>query len=92
MVLLFERLVPQVRVLQDANLGLVTTITASLAESLYPQFMPTGLERWPDTGQSHFVTFSCPHRERKYVRREDYQLFLVCREEMRRRFGMRVYG
>ena len=54
--------------------------------------MPTGLERWQDTGQSHFVTFSCHHRERKFVGREVYELFPVCLEEMRCRFGMRVYG
>ena len=54
--------------------------------------MPTGLERWQDTGESHFVTFSCHHRQRKFVSREVYELFPVCLEEMRCRFGTRVYG
>jgi putative transposase len=54
--------------------------------------MPTGLKRYHQSGQSHFVTFSCYHRQPKFVDATIYGLFPVCLENMRRLFAMRIYG
>ena len=54
--------------------------------------MPRGLRRFHDSGQSHFVTFSCYRRQPNFVNASVYDLFPVCLEYMRRRFAMRVYG
>jgi REP element-mobilizing transposase RayT len=54
--------------------------------------MPQNLRRYHESGQSHFVTFSCYHRRPKFATADAYDLFPVCLEEMRRRFRMRVYG
>ena len=54
--------------------------------------MPQNLRRYHESGQSHFVTFSCYHRRPKFASADAYDLFPVCLEEMRRRFRMRVYG
>jgi putative transposase len=53
--------------------------------------MPRGLRRFQDSGQSHFITFSCYRRQPNFVNAAVY-LFPVCLEDMRRRFDMRVYG
>ena len=54
--------------------------------------MPRGLVRFHNSGQSHFITFSCRHRQPKFVNGAVYRLFEICLEDMRRRFPMRVYG
>jgi REP-associated tyrosine transposase len=54
--------------------------------------MPRGLRRFHDSGQSHFITFSCYRRQPNFVNAAVYDLFPLCLEEMRRRFDMRVYG
>ena len=54
--------------------------------------MPRGLRRFHESGQSHFVTFSCYRRQPNFVNAAVYDLFPMCLEEMRRRFNMRVYG
>ncbi len=54
--------------------------------------MPRGLRRFQESGQSHFVTFSCYRRQPNFVNATVYDLFPLCLEEMRRRFDMRVYG
>ena len=54
--------------------------------------MPRGLRRFQESGQSHFVTFSCYRRQPNFVSAAVYDLFPRCLEHMRRRFGMRVYG
>ena len=54
--------------------------------------MPSGLHRFHESGRSHFLTFSCYHRQPKFVSAAVYDLFPVCLEDMRRRFDMRVYG
>ncbi len=54
--------------------------------------MPRGLRRFHQSGQSHFITFSCYRRQPNFVNAAVYDLFPVCLEEMRRRFHMRVYG
>ena len=45
-----------------------------------------------DSGQSHFITFSCYRRQPNFVNAAVYDLFPVCLGDMRRRFDMRVYG
>ena len=54
--------------------------------------MPRGLRRFHQSGQSHFLTFSCYHRQPNFVNATVYDLFPLCLEGMRRRFDMRVYG
>ncbi|MGB8885211.1 MAG: transposase [Candidatus Korobacteraceae bacterium] len=58
----------------------------------YVQFMPTGLRRFHQSGDSHFITFSCYRRQPKFVNAAVYNLFPLCLERMRRHFQMRVYG
>ncbi len=50
------------------------------------------MRRRQQSGQSHFVTFSCYRRRPNFNCAEVYHLFPVCLEEMRRRFALRVYG
>ena len=54
--------------------------------------MPQGLRRFQQSGHSHFVTFSCYRRQPNFVSPAVYDLFPRCLEDMRRRFGMRIYG
>ena len=54
--------------------------------------MPSGLRRYHESGQSHFITFTCYHRRQYFVSSSSYDLFLMCLENMRRRFSMCVYG
>jgi putative transposase len=54
--------------------------------------MPDGLKRFQQTGNSHFVTFTCYHRRPNFSSPDVYDLFLDVLERMRRRFSMCVYG
>jgi putative transposase len=54
--------------------------------------MPRGPRRFHQSGQSHFITFSCYRRQPNFVDATVYGLFPLCLEEMRCRFDMRVYG
>ena len=54
--------------------------------------MPRGLRRYHESGLSHFVTFSCHHRQPNFNRADIYDLFPECLERMRRRFDLCVYG
>jgi putative transposase len=54
--------------------------------------MPQGLLRYHDSGQSHFLTFSCYQRNPKFADTMFYDLFPLCLEAMRLRFRMRIYG
>ena len=54
--------------------------------------MPTGLKRFHQTRGSHFVTFSCYRRQPNFSAPDTYDLFVRCLEDMRRRFGIRIYG
>ena len=54
--------------------------------------MPRGLHRYHESGQSHFITFSCYHRKPKFSGNRLYDLFPACLEAMRRQFQMRIYG
>ena len=54
--------------------------------------MPQGLRRFHQSGQPHFITFSCFGRRPNFVSPAVYDLFLLCLERMRRHFEMRIYG
>ena len=54
--------------------------------------MPHGLKRFQQSGQSHFVTFTCYHRRRGFDTPAVYDLFVQVLEQMRRRFVLCVYG
>jgi len=54
--------------------------------------MPRGLQRFQQSGHSHFVTFSCYRRQPYFDSVAAFDLFVGCLEEMRRRFEMCVYG
>lgn len=54
--------------------------------------MPDGLKRLHHSGQSHFITFSCYHRQPLLAQMQMQDAFLHALEQVRRRFGMRVYG
>lgn len=54
--------------------------------------MPHGLRRLQQSGQSHFVTFTCYHRRPGLVSACACDFFMEVLESMRRRFAMRVYG
>ncbi len=54
--------------------------------------MPWGLRRYHQSGQSHFVTFSCYRRKPKFSDGRLCDLLLTVLEQMRRRFRMRIYG
>jgi REP-associated tyrosine transposase len=54
--------------------------------------MPSGLRRFHQSGQSHFLTFSCYRRQANLSSPATYDLFVQCLEDMRRRFAMCIYG
>ncbi len=54
--------------------------------------MTQGLRRFHQSRQTHFLTFSCYHRQARFDSRDTYDLFLQSLEDMRRRFAMCVYG
>jgi putative transposase len=54
--------------------------------------MPRGLLRYHESGQSHFITFSCYRRKPKFADTRLYDLLPLCLEAMRLRFRMRIYG
>ena len=54
--------------------------------------MPSGLRRFQQSRQSHFVTFSCYRRQPYFSSPDVYELLVRCLEDMRRRFGLCVYG
>ena len=54
--------------------------------------MLRGLRRFQESGQSHFVTFSCYRRQPYFEATNLFELFVQCLEDMRRRFELYVYG
>ncbi len=54
--------------------------------------MPWGLKRLHQSGQSHFVTFSCYHRRPLFATAGTRRTFEAALERVRRMFGLRVYG
>ncbi len=54
--------------------------------------VPYGLKRYHETGQTHFVTFSCHDREPHLKNALLADAFLDSLEQVRRRYRMRVFG
>ena len=54
--------------------------------------MPQGLVRFQESGQTHFVTFSCVGRQPNFTSAVVYNLFLETLERTRLRFAVRIYG
>jgi putative transposase len=54
--------------------------------------MPSGLRRFQQSGQSHFLTFSCYRRQPKLNSPNACDLFVQCLEDMRCRFTVCIYG
>lgn len=54
--------------------------------------MPWSLKRFQNTGQSHFVTFSCYHRLPMFTTASRLLLFESALERVRKNFGLRVYA
>jgi putative transposase len=62
--------------------------------SLWPilPFMPRGLTRFQNSGQSHFVTFCCYHRHKLFTSDASMGVFESALERVRRNFGLCVYA
>jgi hypothetical protein len=54
--------------------------------------MPWGLTRFHESGQSHFVTFCCYHRDRLFTTDASRRTFVSALERVRRSYRLRVYG
>ncbi|MFZ3263733.1 MAG: transposase [Terriglobales bacterium] len=54
--------------------------------------MPWGLQRFQETGHSHFVTFSCHHRQQLLTADSGKRIFERALERVRRSFGLQVYA
>src|ERR1700690_3916741 len=54
--------------------------------------MPWGLQRFQETGHSHFVTFSCYHRQQLLIPNSAKRIFERALERVRRSFGLCVYA
>ena len=54
--------------------------------------MPQNLKRFQQSGQCHFVTFTCYHRRCGFDSPAVYDLFIEVLEQMRRRFALYIYG
>jgi REP-associated tyrosine transposase len=58
----------------------------------YILFMPWGLTRFHESGQSHFVTFCCDHRRRLLTTDAARRTFESALERARRSYRLHVYG
>lgn len=54
--------------------------------------MPWGLKRFQETGQVHYITFSCYKRRPNLRRDEACATFVAALERVRRDYGLRIYG
>jgi putative transposase len=54
--------------------------------------MPWGLQRFQETGRSHFVTFSCYHRRPLFMADPAKRIFELALERVRCSFRLCVYG
>ena len=54
--------------------------------------MPWGLERFHQSGQTHFVTFCCYHRQAGFLTADAKRTFELAVERVRRSFGLCIYG
>ena len=54
--------------------------------------MPSRLQRFHNSGQTHFITFSCWHRRPNFAEVATRPVFEAAVERVRRAFLLRVYG
>jgi putative transposase len=54
--------------------------------------VPWGLQRFHESGQSHFVTFCCYHRRPLFTAAPPRRIFEAALERIRRNFRLCVYG
>jgi putative transposase len=54
--------------------------------------VPSGLKRFQESGQSHFLTFSCYHRRPFFTTNTSRQTFETGLERVRESFDLWVYG
>jgi Transposase IS200 like len=54
--------------------------------------MPRGLKRFHHSRQTHFVTFCCYHRQRRFATDESRRVFESALERVRRSFRLYIYG
>jgi len=54
--------------------------------------MPWGLKRFQESGQTHFVTFSCYHRRPLLTTDPARRTFELALERVRHTFALRIYG
>lgn len=55
-------------------------------------FMPWGLKRFQNTGQSHFITFCCYHRRPLFIPETNRRVFELALERVRGCFDLRVFA
>ena len=58
----------------------------------YVVTMPWGLRRFQETGQLHFLTFSCYKRRPNFANAASRTTFETSLEQARQRYGLCVYG
>ncbi len=58
----------------------------------YVATMPWGLRRFQETGQLHFLTFSCYKRQPNFANVPSRTTFETSLERVRQRYGLGVYG
>ncbi len=54
--------------------------------------MPWGLKRYHESGQTHFITFTCYHRFKLLDSAKSRRAFEVALERVRRKYQLCVYG
>ena len=54
--------------------------------------MPWGLKRFQETGQVHYITFSCYRRRPNLRQNEACATFVAALERIRRDYGLCIYG
>jgi putative transposase len=54
--------------------------------------MPSRLQRFQNSGQNHFITFSCYHHQPRFTTDASRQVFETALERVRTIFDLRVYG
>ena len=69
-----------------------STVTEIGSKTAYARVVPCNLHRFHESRQSHFLTFSCHHRQPYLDSPTIYDLFLRCLEDIRRQFALRIYG
>jgi putative transposase len=78
-------MVPQVCAVSAQTWGFLLDLGANLSP------MTRGLQRFQQSGQSHFITFSC-YRRMRLLDPHLRDLFLEALEKTRQRYTLRVYG